>query len=130
MTYVDPRTLLRRSQLVGVIETVCESLELSPSQFEVAKSRYEGVGDWLDQSGDPLLASITIGLQGSVALRTTVKPIGVNEHDVDLVAHVPNLDVVVSPAALKASIGKRAAKQRQLHAAARGDAAVLAPELR
>jgi hypothetical protein len=107
MTYVDPRTLWRRSQLVSVIETVCETLELSPSQFEAAKSRYEAVGDWLAQSDDLLLASIAIGLQGSVAIGTTVKPIGANEHDVDLVAHVPNLDVAISPAALKGSIGKR-----------------------
>ena len=34
-----------------------------------------------------------------------MKPIGVNEHDVDLVAHVPDLDVQVSPAALKKAIG-------------------------
>jgi hypothetical protein len=107
MTYVDPRTLLRRSQLVGVIEAVCKTLELSPTQFEVAKGRYEGVGDWLAQSDDPLLASIAIGLQGSVAIGTTVKPVGANEYDVDLVAHVPNLDVAISPAALKGSIGKQ-----------------------
>jgi SMODS domain-containing protein len=107
MSYLDPRPLLRRSQLVGVIEKVCVTLELSSSQYEDAKGRYEGVGDWLAQSDDPLLASIAIGLQGSVAIRTTVKPIGTNEHDVDLVAHVPNLDIAVSPAALKASIGTR-----------------------
>jgi hypothetical protein len=77
--YGDSRTLLRWSQLVGVIETVCETLELCPSQFEAAKSRYEGVGEWLAQSDDPLLASIAIGLQGSVAIGTTVKPIGANE---------------------------------------------------
>ena len=34
-----------------------------------------------------------------------MKPIGVNEHDVDLVAHVPDLEVEVSPAALKKVIG-------------------------
>ena len=49
--------------------------------------------------------TIAIYLQGSTALRTTVKPIGVNEHDVDLVAHVPDLDVQISPAALKKAIG-------------------------
>jgi SMODS domain-containing protein len=52
-----------------------------------------------------VLRRIAIYLQGSTALRTTVKPIGVNEHDVDLVAHVPDLDVQVSPAALKKAIG-------------------------
>jgi hypothetical protein len=36
-----------------------------------------------------------------------VKPIGANEHDVDLVAHVPDLDLAVSPALLKKRIGDR-----------------------
>jgi hypothetical protein len=46
-----------------------------------------------------------IYLQGSTALRTTVRPIAANEHDVDLVAHVSDLDVAISPAALKKAIG-------------------------
>jgi hypothetical protein len=107
MMYVDPRKELRHAELVGVLEVVCETLELSDSDYEVAKKRYEGVGEWLAGSDDPLLASIAIGLQGSVAIRTTVKPIGANEHDVDLIAHVSNLDMAVSPSALKGSIGRR-----------------------
>ena len=105
--YVDPRKELRHAELLGVLEVVCETLELSDSDYEVAKKRYEGVGEWLAGSDDPLLASIAIGLQGSVAIRTTVKPIGANEHDVDLIAHVSNLDMAVSPSALKGSIGRR-----------------------
>jgi Second Messenger Oligonucleotide or Dinucleotide Synthetase domain len=105
MNYVDPKLKARQTQIVGVLEIVCESLELSPAQFTVAKQRYEGVGACLAGSEEPVLRTIAIYLQGSTALRTTVKPIGVNEHDVDLVAHVPDLDVQVSPAALKKAIG-------------------------
>lgn len=105
MNYVDPKLLARQRQIVEVLELVCESLELSPSQFALARQRYEGVGACLAASNDPVLHAIAIYLQGSTALGTTVRPIGVNEHDVDLVAHVPDLDVQVSPAALKKAIG-------------------------
>jgi hypothetical protein len=105
MNYVDPKLQARRTQIIEVLEMVCESLELSKSQFAQAKQRYEGVGACLAGSNDPVLRAITIYLQGSTALRTTVRPIGVNEHDVDLVAHVPDVDLEISPAALKKAIG-------------------------
>jgi hypothetical protein len=54
----------------------------------------------------PLLQSLAIYLQGSTALGTTVKPIGSNEHDVDLVAHIPNLDPI-SPMVVKKAVGDR-----------------------
>lgn len=104
MTYVDHK-LARQAQLIEVLELVCESLELSAAQFSLAKDRYEGVGNCLAASDIPMLMSISIYLQGSTALRTTVKPIGINEFDVDLVAHVLDLDIRISPAALKKAIG-------------------------
>ena len=110
MNYLAERSQLRQSQLVGLLEEACQSLEISPSrtiQSDLAKRRYEGVGDWLARADDPLLATIAIRLQGSVAIGTTVKPIGTNEHDVDLVAHVRDVEVAVSPASLKKSIGDR-----------------------
>jgi hypothetical protein len=107
MNYVAERAQLRQSQLVGLIEDACQQLEPSAYQRDLAKQRYEGVGDWLSRSDDWLLTSIAIRLQGSVAIGTTVKPIGANEHDVDLVAHVPDLDLAVSPALLKQRIGDR-----------------------
>jgi Second Messenger Oligonucleotide or Dinucleotide Synthetase domain len=107
MNYVAERTQLRQSQLITLIEDACTHLEPSSYQRDLAKERYEGVGDWLARSDDWLLASIAIGLQGSVAIGTTVKPIGANEYDVDLIAHVADLDVAVSPALLKKRIGER-----------------------
>lgn len=107
MNYLDPLIPARQDQLIGVLESVCQSFELSDAQHASAKQRYEGVGRWLATSDDPVLRMIEVFLQGSTAIGTTVKPIGVNEHDVDLVAHAPDLDTQVSPAALKRAIGDR-----------------------
>jgi hypothetical protein len=107
MNYIAERAQLRQSHLIGLIEEACQHLEPSPYQHDLAKQGYEGVGDWLARSDDWLLASIAIRIQGSVAIGTAVKPIGANEHDVDLVAHVPNLDLAVSPALLKKRICDR-----------------------
>jgi hypothetical protein len=106
MNYVESMLQARRTQMVEVLETVCESVELSASQFALAKQRYEGVGACLAGSDNPVLRAIVIYLQGSTALQTTVRPIGVNEHDVDLVAHMSHLGVQISPAALKKVIGE------------------------
>lgn len=107
MDYIAERTQLRQSQLVELIEEACRHIEPSESQRELAKQRYEGVGAWLARSEDRLLASIEIRLQGSVAIGTAVKPIGALEHDVDLVAHVPDVQIAISPALLKQRIGDR-----------------------
>ena len=61
----------------------------------------------MGNSEDAALRSITVYLQGSIAIGTVVRPIGFNEFDVDLVAHVPDLDVQLSPAAQKKLIGDR-----------------------
>jgi Second Messenger Oligonucleotide or Dinucleotide Synthetase domain len=107
MNYIAERAQLRQSQLADLIEGACQHLEPSSYQRDVAQQRYEGVGDWLSRSDDPVLAEIAIRLQGSVAIGTTVKPIGIAEYDVDLVAHVPDIDIAISPAMLKRHIGDR-----------------------
>jgi hypothetical protein len=107
MNFIDHSRQARELQIVGLLEAVCQSLEPTESQTDLAKLRYEGVGSWLAKSDDPLLCSITIYLQGSTAIGTVVRPIGFNEFDVDLVAHVPDLDIALSPAAQKKAIGDR-----------------------
>lgn len=104
--YSDQVMILRKAELVGVLERICQSLELTDTQYQSAKERYEGVGRWLAASDNPLLQALLIYLQGSTALRTTVKPISRNEHDVDLVAHNPNLHPV-PPTTVKKAIGDR-----------------------
>lgn len=107
MNFVAERSQLHRSQLLDLIEQACRYLEPSTYQRDLARQRYEGVGDWLARADDWLLAAVEIRLQGSIAIGTAVKPIGFNEFDVDLVAHVPDIDVALSPALLKQRIGDR-----------------------
>lgn len=112
MNFYDHTREAQSLQVVGVLEVVCQSLEPTPSQTALAKQRYEGVGDWLARSDDPVLRSIEVYLQGSTALGTVVRPVGFNEFDVDLVAHVRDIDVQLSPTAQKKSIGDRLCANR------------------
>jgi hypothetical protein len=73
----------------------------------LAKQRYEGVATWLTAAEDPALRALSIYVQGSTALGTTVKPIRRNEHDVDLVAFIPGLAPAAIPAAVLRLIGER-----------------------
>lgn len=99
--------LLRKRELLGVLERLCQGLELTDTQLQTARERYEAVGAWLARAVDPLLSALAIYLQGSTALGTTVKPIGRNEHDVDLVAHNPSISRSTAPAIVKKVIGDR-----------------------
>lgn len=76
----------KEEQVLGFLERVCQTIELSESQHQLAKSRYEAVGQWLADSEEPLLRSLVIYPHGSIILGTTVKPPSGEEYDVDLVA--------------------------------------------
>lgn len=69
-----------------LLHRVASKLQLSRTEYEVAKDRYEGVGGWLasEKSGIAHL-NPSIYPQGSVRIGTTVQPIGYDEFDVDLV---------------------------------------------
>jgi hypothetical protein len=102
-----PRELLRESEIIGTLEQICQALELTPTQHEEAKSRYEAVGAWLAESQNRLLAELTIYPHGSVVLGTTVKPHGRLEHDVDLVSRAAGVTLQTLPSTLKKAIGDR-----------------------
>lgn len=99
--------LLRKAALLGVLERLCQGLELTDTQFQDAKDHYEAVGIWLGGADDPLLRALAVYLQGSTALGTTVKPIASNEHDVDLIAHNPDISRSTAPGIVKKAIGDR-----------------------
>jgi hypothetical protein len=104
---IEPVDALRKSHIAGILEQICQALELTPAQHDLAKSRYEAVGAWLAGSEHALLKSLTIYPQGSVALGTTVRPLAREEHDVDLICFVAGAGVHLAPGALKHSIGKQ-----------------------
>ncbi len=104
---MDSNEQFRRARLTGALEAVCEQLELTPTQYEEAKTRYDGVSKWLAGSSHPALVGVNIYVQGSTAIGTTVKPIGRNEHDVDLIARLQDAARGYPPALVKKLIGDR-----------------------
>jgi hypothetical protein len=72
-TYENSGQLLKKAEIVGFLERVCQELELTDTQHQLAKSRYEAVGTWLAHADNPLLRHLMIYPQGSVPLGTTVK---------------------------------------------------------
>ena len=103
---LDATILLRKAHATGLLEYICRELELSETQFKLAEERYRAVGTWLAAAANPITSSATIYPQGSIALGTTVKPIGRDEYDLDLVCLVA-LATRLTPIELKQTIGER-----------------------
>ncbi len=97
----------KKQMVVGLLDQLCQQIEITETQFQTAKARYEAVGAWLSGSSSPHLDQVQIYPQGSIALGTTIKPIATNEFDVDLVCHLPTLGHTSDARAVKALIGTR-----------------------
>lgn len=109
--HADPKltelTSHKRRLLVGTLDALFAQIDLTESQYETAKDRYEAVSAWLAESESSFLKVASIYAQGSIALGTANKPIGRDEFDVDLVCHLPSVGAGSDPAAVKALIGGR-----------------------
>jgi hypothetical protein len=114
--YIERRTPLKKAQLFGILERLCEWLEPSPMQSDRAKTSYEAIGQWIAGGEGEWFASSSIYLQGSTALGTTVQPIGRNEYDVDLVCHIPGLARWLPPALCKQLVGDRLKESQRYRA--------------
>lgn len=99
-------TLEQKRFLVGLLEMVCQKLELTPSEYDMAVGRYTTVGEWLASSDLPALGHSSIYSQGSIRLQTTVRPMGRAEFDVDLVCHLPRAHDM-TPADVRNIVGQR-----------------------
>lgn len=74
------------SALDELLVLICEELQISESRFKSAEQRYHSISDWLDDDDSPLHRfSPTIYAQGSMAIGTTIPPIGRQEYDLDMV---------------------------------------------
>src|SRR5882672_1148215 len=102
---------LRKREAFGVLDRIGQELEPTQTQTKRAETSYNAVGEWLAE--DPLLADALIYAQGSVAHGTTNKPIGRNEHDVDLICRIPGYRSALPPAALKKIVGDRLASNER-----------------
>lgn len=69
-----------------VIEATCVVLQLTPTQFSNAQDRYAGVDRFLHRKGGPVEPYIpALYPQGSMAQRTTIRPMDREEFDLDIV---------------------------------------------
>lgn len=95
-----------------VLDEVGRQLQITPTQFERASSAYASVGEWLRKEGNSLAAyDPEVHPQGSMALRTTVRPLHGEEFDVDLVCQMDGWPG--GPMDLHGALGARLAEHAQ-----------------
>src|ERR1700731_3065831 len=104
---MDKIALAKRQELLGILETVCQELELTETQHKSAEEKYNSVGKWLNAGGIITIYDPDISPQGSVILGTTVRPIGPIEFDVDLVCRLIRGSRELGQAYVKNMIGDR-----------------------
>lgn len=101
-----------------LLDGAVEVLDISPNLYDDAVTRYEEVGDWLAEHGNP---GLQIYPQGSFRLGTVVRPsTPKGEYDIDLVCLLPIQPRSTTQDNLKQRIGERLAdywiwKQSQGH---------------
>ncbi|WP_404391352.1 nucleotidyltransferase [Pseudoalteromonas phenolica] len=90
--FKNARILSRQQKvmLANVLDQVFSGLELTDTQRERIETAYNAVGNYLANCEEPLLKDAKIYAQGSIRLRTAVKPLEREEFDVDLILFLPN----------------------------------------
>src|SRR5687768_7098072 len=69
-----------------LLAKITEDLQLTPPQYKNAVEKYGAVANWLRAPGSALAAlAPDLYPQGSMALRTTLRPRGRVEYDLDIV---------------------------------------------
>lgn len=89
----------------ALLDKIISSLDLTKTQRELAEQRYNAVTKVLADSNNPLLRNAEIYPQGSFRLGTSVKPLGRDEFDIDLVCHIPVYSSLVSSQDIYNAIG-------------------------
>lgn len=99
--------VVQKRLLVGLLEWACQKIELTEAQAALAAERYHTIGQWLGDGEHPLLAEATIYAQGSVRLRTTVRPVHRLEYDIDLICALPHIGSELPVAGVHRLVGDR-----------------------
>ncbi|RAM50017.1 MAG: nucleotidyltransferase [Hapalosiphonaceae cyanobacterium JJU2] len=77
------------SRFDRILESICRKLQLTPTQYELAKSHYEAVGKWLEHESSILAPYRPVMYpQGSLPMGTTNKPINKEEYDLDFICEL------------------------------------------
>ncbi len=74
---------------LSFIDRLIAEVELTPTQYERAKTSYEAVADVLNKPGSPILVHTpAIYPQGSIRIGTTIRPWAKDEFDLDLLCWI------------------------------------------
>lgn len=84
------QTLEQKNFSFRIFKDIVQSLDLTATQLKKIEEAYRGVGTYLANSDNPLLKGAEIYPQGSIRLRTAVKPLKSDEFDIDLILYLPN----------------------------------------
>lgn len=90
-----------------ILIELTDQLKLSDLKYDDAVDKYNDVATWLKNSDNEIFRDVTIYVQGSVKLGTTVKPYARAEYDIDLVIHLPHLNESHSSEYVHQAIGDR-----------------------
>ena len=92
-----------------ILQAVTESLDITPTQMQLAKDRYQAVGEFLGEEGSILEKyNPRISPQGSFLLGTVVKPMAdEDQFDIDLICLLELTNKEVTQEELKIMIGDR-----------------------
>ena len=90
-----------------VLEEIADAIDIPPSQYEEAVSRYETLGNWLDRDQSTIAQyDPEIAPQGSFLLGTVTRPLGDGEeYDVDLICVLKATKKDFTPKGLKEAVG-------------------------
>lgn len=97
----------RRRWAADWLERVGQQLDLTETQLEQARERYESVGGWLAAGTHPWLRQSTIFVHGSIGLGTGKRPLSGEEFDVDLIQWLVQASATTPPEVIKAIVGDR-----------------------
>lgn len=104
-----------------ILEAMADALDIPPSKFEEAKSRYEAIGNWLDRPESTLSGyHPAISPQGSFLLGTVTRPLTqAEEYDVDLVCQLEASKAEFTQKSLKEAVGYEIALYAKAHSMAK-----------
>lgn len=102
-------TLEQKQQYSTLLEEIAGVLDLTDSQFQLAKDRYDAVGKWLSKESSSLAKfNPVIVPQGSFRLGTVIKPLKENEeYDIDLTCRLSIAEHLITQQQLKKIVGDR-----------------------
>lgn len=79
----------KAAQIDDLLDKMAESIQLDKSRYERMKQHYEAVKDWIESDENFFKPyKYDVYPHGSVRILTTVKPIGKDEFDLDIVIHL------------------------------------------